>query len=169
MAGSAVLLDANLLVLYVVGLAAPEHISSHRRLAAYGAHGKKAFNLLVYCLSEVSALLVTPNILTETSNLLGGRARDDGVALRILNTFRGLMNIAEERVVPSRVAASRPEFFRLGLADAVTIALLDHDVFLLTEDARLYDATLRAGHRAELFSHRLAAAGLPPAASQRGA
>jgi hypothetical protein len=164
----AVLLDTNLLVLYVVGLAAPDHIASHRLLAAYGERANRAFALLVECLSDASTLLVTPNILTETSNLLGGRDRDDEISLTILGVFRNLIDIAVERTVPSHVAAARPEFFRLGLADAATIALLDDDDFLLTDDAGLYDATLRAGQRAELFSHYLAAAGLSPGASPRG-
>jgi hypothetical protein len=49
---------------------------------------------------------------------------------------------------------------RLGLADAVTIDAIGSGAVLVTDDAPLYDAALRAGGQAELFSHHLVAAGL---------
>jgi hypothetical protein len=153
----AVLLDSNLLILYVVGLASPDYIARHRRLTAYSRHGRRAFGMLHDYVAWASALLVTPNVLTEVSNLLGGRERDDDVTRDILKVFRWLIGRAEERNSPSIAAATRPEFSRLGLADAATLEVLTADAVLLTDDALLYDAALRAGKRAELFSDRLTA------------
>jgi hypothetical protein len=156
----AVLLDSNLLLLYVVGLASPEYIARHRRLSAYSRHGRRAFGILFDYVSWASALLVTPNVLTEVSNLLGGRERDDVVTLAILDVFKWLIRRAEERNTSSAAAAARLEFPRLGLADAATLEVLGADAMLLTDDVLLYDAALRAGKRAELFSYRLTAARL---------
>jgi hypothetical protein len=91
------------------------------------------------------------------SNLLGGHERDDVVNGAILDVFRWLIGRAEERYTPSAAAAARPEFPLLGLADAATLELLGTDAVLLTDDAALYEAALRAGRRAELFSYHLAA------------
>lgn len=160
MAGPAVFLDSNLLVLYVVGTASPEYIRRHRRLSAYSRLGRRAFDVLLDSISSASALLVTPNVLTEVSNLLGGRVRDDELSFSVINAFRWLVERLEERNAASSLAVTRLEFPRLGLADAATLEALGPDAVLLTDDALLYDATLRAGMRAELFSHHLAAAGL---------
>jgi hypothetical protein len=111
---ASVLLDTNLLILYAVGLASPDYIVRHRRLAIYRGFGRKAFELLTERLSTTSMLL---------------RRR-------------------------------RQEFARLGLADAVTIDAIGSGAVLVTDDAPLYDAALRAGGQAELFSHHLVAAGL---------
>lgn len=61
-------LDANLLVLLVVGATGWELIRRHRRLQAFDALD---YELLVGLLGNFQQVLVTPNILTETSSLLG--------------------------------------------------------------------------------------------------
>ena len=60
--------DANLLVLFVVGSESPDLIPKHRRLKGYLAED---YDLLFLLLDEVDQVFVTPNTLTETSNLLG--------------------------------------------------------------------------------------------------
>lgn len=62
----AFVLDANLLVLLVVGLASPEHIAIHKRL---GEYSKVDFDLLTQLLADASRIVVTPNTLTEAVNL----------------------------------------------------------------------------------------------------
>ncbi len=149
MARPAVLLDTNVLILYVVGLASPDYIARHKRLSAYSQHGRKAFDALQDFVSFASALQCTPNVLTEASNLLG--RRDDELSLAILDAFERLVGQMEERSVNSATALARPEFRRLGLADSASLEALDDDSLLLTDDALLYDAALRAGVNAELF------------------
>ena len=68
MPAKAVVLDANLLVLFVVGIASPSYIAKHKRLAAYTEND---FALLTDLLSAAGSVIVTPNIVTETSNLAG--------------------------------------------------------------------------------------------------
>ena len=60
-------LDANLFVLLVVGSESRELIAKHRRLRNYSAED---YDILVELLENADRLFVTPNTLTETSNLL---------------------------------------------------------------------------------------------------
>jgi hypothetical protein len=150
----AVLLDTNLLVLLVVGNASRAYVRSHKRL---GAYDERSYDILVRLLSGADALVVTPNILTETSNLLG--RKDDEAGLRIVATFRAFIGLATEAVAASEKAAQRAEFARLGLADAAALDVLDDRTILLTDDFPLYDAATRAGRQAQLFAHHREAAG----------
>ena len=59
--------DANLLVLLVVGTVQRSLIGRHPRLKAYIADD---FDVLVKLLDTGEKIYVTPNTLTETSNLL---------------------------------------------------------------------------------------------------
>jgi hypothetical protein len=60
------LIDTNLLVLFVVGTAAKEYIVKHKKLTAFTVED---YDMLVRIVSGASEVLVTPNTLTETSNL----------------------------------------------------------------------------------------------------
>ena len=61
---TSILIDANLLVLLVVGLTDKRLIERHKNVSSYDADG---FDLLVEKLKEFSEVLLTPNTLTEAS------------------------------------------------------------------------------------------------------
>ena len=65
MQAKVIVLDANLLLLLVVGLTSRAYISKHKRLQGYE---ELDFDLLI-CLIGSANVIVTPNTLTETSNL----------------------------------------------------------------------------------------------------
>ncbi len=145
-----VILDANLIVLLVVGMASPDYIEGHKRLTDYKISD---YQLLTDLLSEFGQppLLVTPHILTEASNLLntGGEPR----RTTIMKQFAAFVSHVEEMHVPAATAIQRNEFLRLGLSDT---ALLDPDLkeaVLLTADGPLYSAACDLGRRAESFKH----------------
>ena len=116
MPGETFLLDANILLLLVTGLASPSYIAIHKRLRAYST---KDHVLLQKLLSTASGIVVTPNIVTETSNL----ARYTGKPVRgdILRVLRALLHETGEIYIESRVAAGHPAFPRLGLTDAALL------------------------------------------------
>ncbi len=145
-----ILLDANLLVLLIVGLTNPKFIAAHKRLASYS---EGDFNILLDLLGPpgISSLIVTPNVLTEASNLLRHSAEPRKSA--IMDKFRIFLKQVSEVHVPGNQAADRPEFLRLGLTDAALIELDNEEVMLLTADAPLYAAALTAGRHAENFAH----------------
>ena len=68
MAMAGFLIDTNLLVLLVVGNVNPDLIAKHRRLDGYTVAGYEALRDLINLADRV---FLTPNTLTETSNLLG--------------------------------------------------------------------------------------------------
>src|SRR5947209_19181035 len=99
-----VLLDSNLLVLFMAGMSSREYIGRHRRLRDYS---EEDFDLLVEFIRPMSALVVTPNILTETSNLLSGIA--EPARSHIADTFRQIMGSMDERFVQSTRAVEQRE------------------------------------------------------------
>ena len=60
-------LDTNLLVLLVVGSESRDLISKHRRLEHYSSED---YDILYRLLEDADELFVTPNTLTEASNLV---------------------------------------------------------------------------------------------------
>lgn len=110
-----VILDSNLLLLLLVGLASRSYIIKHKRLSSYVDDD---FVLLVNMLNQFTGIIVTPNTLTETSNLVGHVA--DPARSNIYRVFHKLVEAPgyEERFVESKDAIARTEFIRLGLTDA---------------------------------------------------
>lgn len=143
-----VALDANLLVLLVVGLTDAALISRHKRTREYM---REDFEQLVAYLAQAARVVVTPNVLSEASNLL--RQTDEGSSAAISQVFRAFIGAAQERYVPSKGAAERPEFIRLGVADCALLELGRADLLLLSVDVKLCLAAQAAGYPAQNFNH----------------
>ena len=143
-----VLLDSNLLVLFIAGMSSREYIGRHRRLRDYS---EEDFDLLVEFIRPMSALVVTPNILTETSNLLSGIA--EPARSHIADTFRQIVGSMDERFVQSTRAVEQREFPRLWLTDAAVLTELANSHVLLTADLDLYLAASQRRYSAVNFNH----------------
>jgi hypothetical protein len=144
-----VLLDANLLLLLVVGATDRSYIKRHKRLKAYT---ESDFDALQEIIQTMTGIVVTPNILTEVSNLAKQIA--EPARAEIALTFRALVHGLEESYVPSKQAAVQPEFTRLWLTDAGILEELTDGHVLLTADLGLYLAALNRGKVAENFNYR---------------
>ena len=143
---ASVLIDSNLLVLLLVGRVGPEIILRHRRLAGYEPSD---FTALEELIGEYERVLVTPNTLTEASNLLalhGQPERQD-----LLNELGTLIADAEEIFVTSATAAARPDFGRFGLTDAVLLEAASANSPVLTVDQPLFAAALAKQAGAALY------------------
>ena len=143
-----VLLDSNLLVLFIAGMSSREYIGRHRRLRDYS---EEDFDLLVEFIRPMSALVVTPNILTEASNLLSGIA--EPARSHIADTFRQIVGSMDERFVQSTRAVEQREFPRLWLTDAAVLTELANSHVLLTADLDLYLAASQRRYSAVNFNH----------------
>ena len=145
-----IILDTNLLLLFIVGTASRKYIGMHKKLKSYT---NEDFDLLLRLLSSADNIAVTPNTLTETSNLAAYIS--DPALTHILEVFRSLImdNNTNECFVQSYVAAARPEFIRLGLTDAALLHIADDSRVLLTADVGLYLAALNDGKNAQNFNH----------------
>ena len=132
--------DTNLLLLFVVGSESPELISKHRRLNSYSSEDYYA---LYQLLDQSGRVYVTPNTLTETSNLLGQHGEPERTSL--LERLRSIIQDSQEVVVASTIASNSPAYVRLGLTDAVLLEAASTDIPLLTMDFQLYIAGLAKG------------------------
>jgi hypothetical protein len=141
-------LDANLLVLLTVGLAEPKLIAAHKRLRDYDLDD---FEMLKSLISVSDGVVVTPNTLSEASNLL--RQIGEPARSQIAASFRRLIGATSEVYVRSAVASSRPEFLWLGLSDSAILEVSREDIVVLSVDANLCVAAVRAGYEAVNFNH----------------
>jgi len=142
-------LDANLFVLLVVGSVGRDLIEKHRRLSAYTAED---YEILINLLGRVERVYVTPNTLTETSNLLGQHREPE--RSRFFEKLRFIIQQSKEVTVASVKASSNSAFNRLGLTDAVLLEVVSPETPLVTVDLKLYLAAIASGQEVALnFSH----------------
>lgn len=148
MSAARIVLDSNLLLLLVVGLAGEGYIAKHRRLRAYTVED---FKLLIKVISGVDYVVVSPNTLTETSNLLAYISEPDRTFL--FKVFDGFIQKVTEKYFESRQSSKLPDFSKLGLADTVLLELASTTDSLLTADLELYLAASKKGRNVLNFNH----------------
>ena len=124
-------------MLLVVGSTDRHLIEKHRRLREYTVED---YDLLIDLLSPVGRVLVTPNTLTETSNLLAQHS--DPERSRFFDMLRFFIQESEEVMVASVEASGNDAFRRLGLTDAALLEVITADTPLVTVDLDLYLAAL---------------------------
>ena len=135
------LVDTNLLLLFVVGSESPDLISKHRRLESYS---EEDYSTLYSLLNQSNGMFVTPNTLTEASNLLGQHGEPE--RSRLFQRLRAIIQDTHEVVISSARASAHPAFDRLGLTDTVLLEAASADTPLLTLDFQLYAAGLAKGY-----------------------
>ena len=152
MKSHAIALDSNLLLLYVVGSASPGYIAKHKRL--HPVYTETDFDLLVQQVSAFSVLILTPNTVSETSNLIDHIS--DPARTHIYQVLRALLAALpafEERYVSSASAANRVELAKLGITDCALLTLCAEGIPLLTVDLQLYLSANRFCENATNFNH----------------
>ena len=135
--------DANLLVLLVVGAVDRNLISTNKRTSNFTPEDYDRLLALV----EQVRVFVTPNTLTEASNLLKPHTR-------FATKLRTLIEGSTETSVNSADAARTSAFPRLGLTDAALLEVITPERPLVTVDLKLYAAAVAGGReRAFNFTH----------------
>ena len=142
-------IDANLLVLLTVGSVDRDLIVKHRRLRRFAVED---YETLLNLIRQVDRVFVTPNTLTETSNLLAQHANPE--RSRFFDRLRFIIQESEEIVVASTVASQNSAFERLGLTDAALLEVVTAETPLVTVDLDLYLAALEKDPSAAVnFTH----------------
>ena len=142
-------IDANLLVLLVAGAVDPGLIGKHRRLQGFTVDD---YDLLLDIAGRADSIFVTPNTLTEASNLLA-QHRDPERSI-LLDGLRLLIEDSREVVVRSVEASSHDAYARLGLTDAALLEVAASETPVLTADLELYLVALeKAPGAAVNFTH----------------
>ncbi|HWH81933.1 MAG TPA: hypothetical protein VNU71_06830 [Burkholderiaceae bacterium] len=145
---ASLVLDANVLVLFVVGTVDRRSIRSHRRCREFT---EADFDLLVATVGRFERVVVTTSVLTETSNLLAyanGALRE-----RLLDALRGFVALAFEERHESATVMTERVFVRLGLTDAGLMTCVRSGHYLLTADLDLYLAARAVSENVENFNH----------------
>jgi hypothetical protein len=147
-AGNAILLDANLLVLLVVGQF-DGSLVGRKRLDAYLP---KVFDLLVKTIAPFRRNLTTPHLLAEVSNLT-----DQCVPKNRHREFReffrnDIIGELDERWASANQLCQTAEFMQLGLADAAVCHLADERCLVLSVDLELCNALWGRGVNTENFN-----------------
>ena len=140
-------LDTNLFLLLIVGLADARFIASHDRTRAYELEN---FELLKKLVSPFDGFVMSQAVLAETSNLMR-QYREPGRS-KISNVFRELVRDSREVQIKSAAAVDRDEFLWLGLTDCVLLEMQKDELVFLTADANLYRAAYAGGGYAETWN-----------------
>jgi hypothetical protein len=127
-----VLIDTNLLLLYVIGRYDEGIIKrgAFNRLSAYEVED---YMLLRGLMSLFDSYLTTPHVLTEVSNWIGKLPSVQEV--ECLGRFAGILTDFTELTVESFEIALEPRFAYLGLTDTA-ISKFASQYLVLTDDAR---------------------------------
>jgi len=140
--------DTNILLLYIVGSLSLDRITRHKRTDTFTVED---YWLLDSLLAKFGGIVVTPNVLTEVSNLLG--QTDEKARWALLAWLGSRVPALDEHYVPSHQAVEAPEFSRLGLADASILSCSTQGMTVLTDDVHLYLALQRRGVEVINFNH----------------
>ncbi len=127
-----VALDSNLLLVDVLGLDNPALISKFKRTDRYKSGD---FDRIVATLNRYQGIHLTPNVVTEVSNLataLPERYRPTFVA-----RLAEVLAVSSESYVASAGLLSRPECWRFGVTDLGLENLARSGLTVLTADRRL--------------------------------
>lgn len=135
-----VFIDANLLILLVIGRVSTELIKEHRRLRGFSVTD---YEMLVDFAARYEVIYVTPNTLVETSNLPTSHLR--GFRHRFLDTLRIMIEQSREIIVTSADAASNEHYLDLGLTDAALLEVASLETPLLTADVKLFTVATADG------------------------
>ena len=146
--GGRVLLDSNLMLLWFIGLFQRALIGNLKRVDMFSPED---FDLLVRILKNFRAVVTTPNILTEVSNLSG--PLKDQLRSNYFTGFAHTVELLQEEYVPSNRAAISPLFGRLGLTDAVIAIVASRPILVFTIDFELYYRLQALGVDAVNFNH----------------
>ena len=144
---TSLLLDTNVLLLFLVGSKYPDRIGTKRLKAFDVAHLDKVIKIC----RDHRVHITLPNILTEVSNFLGSGQQQlvpDGV-----ETLRDYCGFVREMYVPSPEVVSDPVFSRLGLTDTAILRLADEKVEVLTIDFQLHGRLIEKGVKAVNILH----------------
>ena len=126
--------DANLMVLLVVGATGKHLITKHKRLNTYQIED---YERLLNLVTRIEKVLVTPNILTEASNLLAQHGNPE--RSRFFDVLRTLIIEGTEEIpVASKTATGNREFTRLGLTDSALLEVVSKSTPVITVDLDLY-------------------------------
>lgn len=129
--GKDVVLDANLLLLFLIGTFQRERISAFKRTAQFSA---EEFDALQSVLTHFRRIITTPHLLTEVSNL--SNSLPEHLKAAWSDHFAAAIHGLVEVLHPASDIAAESAFNPFGLTDAA-VQNASAAALVLTEDFRL--------------------------------
>ena len=146
------LVDANLLLLYLIGKSDPRIIARFERTKKYTVED---FNILNYLLEKFfGGLLTTPNVLTEVSNLVTKLPENERGPF--FDQMKLSVSKLDETYCSSRTAVEDRNYRTFGLTDSTILCSTSH-ALVLTDDFPLYNLLSTRGRDVINFTHIRAA------------
>lgn len=133
-----VLLDTNLLILFIVGGTNPAYIRSHKNCNRFSHND---YDILLQHIAVSAGLVTTAQILSETANLL--RQVADPIRSEVSAFFKLFVMTTRELQPPAVAAVSDPAYLWLGFNDAAILTCLGSDRVLITGDGNLHAAAIQ--------------------------
>lgn len=143
-----ILVDANLLLVYVVGAYDPEQIERFKHTNEFTVDD---FELLDRLLGRFQTVATTPPVLTEVSNFLGhlsGNTRRDCTEL-----FRRLIPELNETHRASEELCAHRYFRQFRLTDTGIAEVSEDSYLVVTDDFQLYQALANDQQAVINFNH----------------
>ncbi len=127
-----VILDTNILLVYLVGRVNPEQIEKFNRTNS--RYCAEDFEVLDNLLSKFTKFATTPNILTEVSNL-GGQLSGD-VKVAFFNLLSIFIQETNEQYISSSEISKDMLFVKFGITDRGIFELVKTEKYLVITDDR---------------------------------
>jgi hypothetical protein len=143
-----VLVDTNLLVLFLVGTVNKRRILDFKRTQSFAI---KDFELLRRLIAWFGKLIATPHLLSQVSDLVDLPGKELRQIRQLFKTV--VEQHVEESYDESRVLVADPDFARLGLTDAAIATVCSRGILVLTSDVQLQLALQRRNADALNFQH----------------
>lgn len=128
-----IIIDTNILLLYLVGSVNRERISRFKRTQQFISED---YDRLLEILENFQKIIITPNILTEVNSLANQLGEPEKT--QCLIKFTLLISQITEEYIESVAVASHNVFFRFGLTDCGIMLLAEDKYLVLTDDLKLY-------------------------------
>ena len=141
-----ILLDTNLLLLLWVGRWNPKMIAHHKRTVQFD---QSDFEMLERFVATFQRVVVTPSILTESTNLIRQHRNRRDISATLIEQITPL----DERFRPSVEVIGETAFVPLGLTDAGIITQARDGWLVLTVDFDLVNALNAEGLNVLNFFH----------------
>lgn len=130
--GEYVTLDCNVFILFVIGNLGKSHIRKFKRTAIFQ---EEDFDLLLKLISQ-SKIIITPNVVTEASNLLESYSVK-GQKLGLIS-LKNIIERLDEEYKSSKELIKLGSFDKFGLSDSSMENFCENNITVVTVDFPLY-------------------------------
>ena len=141
------LVDANLLVLFLVGSVNKRRIQTFKRTQNFTIED---FDLLTRLIGWFGKLFATPHVLSQASDLADLRGKE---RIKVRRLFKVAVEKIDESYDPSRILVAHPMFERFGLTDTAIATVCSRGILVVTADVELQLEVQQRGADALNFNH----------------